>query len=138
MAVRLQLENGKIKKYNIWCDRNVTAEFGGYRITKCGKRGGLFYQGCDHIDCAIFAAECVAENQSERSLTILGMGLLCILGGIIFSESGLLNMGIIGALVGIVLWALCKWHYRNNKGKKELLEFKDNGTVNGIKAKKID
>lgn len=136
MAVKLQLKNGKIKKFSTWCDKNVTVEYGGYTVSKCGRRQDEWRKDreCEHIDCAIYAAECRAENGKNMAASFFGMSLLMILLGLISSERDLAGVGVIGTFLGIPIWVFSERYYKNNNPKKELIEFRDYGTVNGVKA----
>lgn len=138
MALKLRLVNGEVKKYTTWCDREVGVEWGGYQESKCGRRRQPLTSSdkeCDHLDCAIYAAESNTEGERARSGFIILISLLMLIVGIITLNSMVL-FGIIGALIGIPLWISSDKNFKNNKTKEELIEFKNYGTVNGIRANK--
>ncbi|MBC7121363.1 MAG: hypothetical protein A4E48_00021 [Methanosaeta sp. PtaU1.Bin060] len=139
MAVKLRLETGDIKKYTTWCDRDVGVEWGGYQESKCGRRRQLLTPSdkeCEHIDCAIYAAEFNAKDQRMGAGLMILISLLILISGIIAHDSMAL-FGIIGILIGIPLWISRDKDYKNNKKKAELIEFKNYGTINSIKAEKV-
>jgi hypothetical protein len=112
---------------------------GGYQESKCGRRREFLTASdkeCDHIDCAIYAAECNAKSQRTLSGGILLIGLLMLIVGVVTRDSMVL-FGIIGVLIGIPLWTYSDKDYKNNKKEAELIEFRDHGTVNGMKAEKV-
>lgn len=139
MEVKLRLVNGDVKKYTTWCDREVGVEWGGYQESKCGRRRQPLTSSdkeCDHIDCAIYAVEFNTKGERARSRFIILISSLFLIYGFIAHDSIAL-FGIIGVLIGIPLWISSDKEYKDNKKKAELIEFKNYGTVNGIKANKV-
>lgn len=77
MAVRLQLENGKIKEYHTyWTSQSTEPGIKSTHHTKCG----LYFEdtpktgACDHLDCAIHAA----KEEAIRPLVLITI-LFCIM-----------------------------------------------------------
>lgn len=133
MAVQLQLENGKIKEYRTFYDDYSGDPMPVTYYTKCGlcwdkcptKSGG-----CDHVDCAIDAS---GKNAKKYFfLLVIALGWITI--GTL-SSNGSWNVlmlfyilfGIPAILIPII----------NLKARRELIEFKKQGTVNGINACKL-
>ena len=141
MSVRLQLDNGKEKKYCTW-RVHVEGEYvpPTYR-TECGMIWDTelpFDAGCKHIDCAIFIAKYDMRESMQNALIIpLYIMFLTILFLKPTSDNfkdKLLIPGIICLLLFVVFaWSACT-SYRQ---ACELKEFGDHGTVNGIQAQQL-
>ena len=130
MAIHLELENGSIKKYptsyKIYYSKGENSLFD--IKSKCN-----ISNKCDHLDCAIYAAEYTAKNNKNHfklcifictfwfAAAIFDIGLGVVLGGL-YALFGIYN-----------IWQSDKATERN----KELLEFRDHGTINGIIAYKL-
>lgn len=67
---------------------------------------------------------------------MLLISLLMLIAGIITHNSEA-SIGIIFVLISIPIWISSDKDYKNNKKEAELIEFKDLGTVNGMKAEKV-
>ena len=129
MAIHLELENGLIKKYptSYRYYYSLGVESTAYDI----KRKCNVSDECDHLDCAIYAAEYTAkDNKSHFKLCIFICAFWFAIA--IFNDRGLgLGLGGFIALFGIYnIWQSDK----AAKKAKELIEFRDHGTINGIKA----
>jgi len=136
MAVRLQLENGDTHHYRTWYSR-TEGEIGPTTYhTECG----MFWEqkppsdgGCEHIECAIKAAE------FEANFFIAGICVLALMFLIIFIfqmvEEGVTASFVIYAALLILPIGLSFRGF--DKGHRELVEFRDHGTVNGIRAEQI-
>ena len=130
MAIHLELENGLIKKYptsyKLYYSKGENTSFD--IKSKCN-----ISDKCDHVDCAIYAAEYTAkDNKSDFKVYILVCAFWFAME---FFHQGLgLGLGGLCALFGIYsLWQ----SDREAKKAKELIEFRDQGTINGIKAQKL-
>ena len=136
MAVRLQLENGEIKEYSTWCyDASPECPKPLY-YTKCGIETKEWDKsgGCDHLDCAL-----EAEKHGVMVLTFVGAFFIPIMFIISYYETRniaesaseaidfLIFCGILG--LPVALLSLKPW--------LELKEFKNHGTIGGIKARKL-
>lgn len=130
MAICLEMENGLIKKYPtsyIFQDEDKITIYG-----KCD-------MPCDHLDCAICAAEDASKYQKSRFWIFLFACLFWLLFGIVFSKDAIW-MGLANPIAGI--YALLAIYYiwqfeRFAKKAKQLIEFKDHGTINGVNAHKL-
>ena len=125
MVIYIELEDGSIKKYPTSCSIK----------SMCGMPE---YSECNHLDCAICAAEYLAKTNKE-------FFLICLFGYLFWLSLGILigaefpwtggGVGLIMVLFGIYgIW-------QSNKSAeiaKELIEFRDSGRINGIKARQID
>jgi hypothetical protein len=144
MGLRLQLENGEIKEYKT--ARGVGAAIGGEVsecdkwITGCGREWDKVpesYQECDHLECAIRAAVTWQLN---------------VIFGIFFAAIAAISFGIrtMGPPKDIIIAAtlfslafavmatiLLVLGFVEKGLWDELNEFKNNGTIKGIKAWKI-
>lgn len=101
-------------------------------VTKCGmewQNEPEPYEECNHLDCAMHLAE---HNKKNGLFLVISF----IVGGFVFI---LPAMGANAFLVSSTLpafWFLYEV-LRARKQLKELHEFKNNGTINGIKANQI-
>lgn len=141
MALRLQLEDGTIKEYRTWYAVNRGEHVPLTYKTKCGIRWDREpgkSDGCSHIDCAIRSLggsviPVILVAAYLIGLAIFGLPPAFKEGGFVFVIMAVLSMGC-------VAWAL--WMisgiYGDEKVKRELYEFRDHGTVHGIKAQMIE
>lgn len=139
MALRLQLEDNEIKEYRTWYSETEIENGPTIYKTKCGlawkKRPDLCNE-CNHVDCAIKAVE-------HEILIGKFVAVMSIVGFILFTAVIIHNKDIKLTLIFSTYWAAIgifyglKW-YNNSKIRKTLIEFRDRGTVNGIKAHRID
>ena len=133
MVIRLQLDNGTIRAYKTWYETEGSEWAPPEYKTKCGINWDFsphFDNGCDHIDCAIRAA----EQPRYEAKALFACGVLWILFSSIFFLDWLLS------IFGFFMWSVFAFlSYRkvDNKLIEELIEFRDHGTVNGIKASKL-
>jgi hypothetical protein len=142
MAVRLQTANGKIKEYQTI--RGVSTAIGGEVsgcdkwITKCGREWDKVpesYQECDHLDCAIR----VVEIWQLKVIFGLFFGVIA---AIVFGSRTIEGakdpiatlFSLAFAVLAIILLA---WGFVEKNLWDELNEFKNNGTIKGIKARQI-
>jgi hypothetical protein len=143
MVVRLQTEEGNIKKYQTV--HGVSgAEGGCYKwITKCGSEWDKEpepHQECNHLECAIY----LAKDWQEKELAGLFFGAIAFISfgiatraelvSIIGRASYIFVIFICSAVLAIILLSVGR---DEEKRFDELNEFKNNGTINGIKAYKI-
>lgn len=133
MAVRLQLENGKIKEYCTFYDDSGSEPIPVTYYTKCGLRWDKCPTksgGCDHIDCAIDAI----EKTVKKYFLLIGFAM-----GMMTIPTWLWNgdwdgLKFFYELFGIPMILISVYIL---KARRELIEFKKQGTVNGIKAHKL-
>lgn len=131
MAINLGLENGLIQKYPTTYKYyySLGVDSTAYDInSKCN-----ISDKCDHLDCAIYAAEYTAkDNKKFFKMFIFICAFWFALA--IFNLGLGFGMGGLCALFGIY----CIWQSdKAAKKAKELIEFRDHGTINGIKAYKL-
>jgi hypothetical protein len=131
MAINLELENGLIQKYptSYRYYYSLGVESTAYDIkSKCN-----ISDKCDHLDCAIYAAEYTAkDNKTHFKICIFACAFWSV---IAISNLGLgLGVGGLCALFGV--YNICQSDKAAKKAK-ELIEFRDHGTINGIKAYKL-
>lgn len=143
MALRLQLENGVTREYRTWYSIGESPCEGCYNFKYETKYGLHWNQrpaescGCGHLNCAIDASNHSLTSSKE-------MSWLCIIGGILlFALRIVYREGPIG--VGLLIGVGCiftganmrlNW-YADSEINRDLIEFQNQGTVNGIKAYKI-
>ena len=136
MSVRLQLENGEINNYCTWYSRTEGESGPTTYHTECG----MFWDkeppsdgGCGHIECAIKAAE------FEANFFIAGICVLALMFLIMFIfqmiEEGVTSSFIIYAALLVLPIGLSFRGF--DKEYRELVEFRDHGTINGIRAEQI-
>jgi hypothetical protein len=131
MVLCLQLATGEIRKYKTFYsglgeDPN--------RYTKCGKvlpERAEQVEECDHLDCAIMAAE---RGTNHAILFLVFWFPIIIFGGvnvINFAEVWTIFMLAFGALIlALMVWAF----YSSLKHKWELDEYRSKGTIGGVRA----
>ena len=130
MAIHLELENGVIKRYStsykLYYSVGGEASFDIMR--KCN-----ISDKCDHLDCAIYAAEYTSKDNKKHFKMYIFICAFWFVIAIFNRELGL-GLGGFYALFGIYsIWQSDK----EAKKAKELIEFRDQGTINGIKAHKL-
>lgn len=131
MAIHLELENGLIKKYptsyKLYYSLGVEAT--AYDI----KRKCNISDECDHLDCAIYAAEYTAKDDKTFFKTYIFISAFWF--AIAISNPGL-GLGLGGFCVLFAIYNI--WQSdKAAKRAKELIEFRGHGTINGIKAHKL-
>lgn len=149
MAVRLQLDSGEVKEYRTWHEQVVHTDppaMVSY-FTKCGLKWNLnerpsFNEGCDHLDCAIYAAtDGPNEDRKAEAMLILFIGAAFFIYGLFWdkdSDEFFYHVGLFFFLVGVFVYLLVYlFSLRDNKKGRELKEFRDHRTINGVKAEQI-
>lgn len=129
MAISLELENGLIKEYpTSYIFQDPEDEITIH---------GMCDISCDHLNCAISAAEEASKFHKRRSWIFLFACIFWILPGIVFSRD-VTWMGLANPIAGVYALAAIYyiWHSRRfAKNAKELIEFRDHGTINRVKLK---
>ena len=139
MSVRLQLENGEVREYPTWYpgDDDDSEAF----YTDCGMTWNsqpYLDDGCNHIDCAIAAAERPSKDAVKLTQILSAVGMFWLVAGIVglWISDTLRNVGF--ALFAIYVLGRTYFKSAYLEGtSKELKEFKEHGTVNKIKAEQI-
>lgn len=140
MAVRLQTTEGKIKEYQTAYGIGSKFVFtendsGGYYtpkkyVTDCGLEWSdqpNLQDQCDHLDCAIKA------STRDYLFTFIFAALLPML----FLASILAKEFLIAAILGFPTFLCLKAVFKMLKETRELAEYRENGTINGVKACQI-
>ena len=132
MSLRLQLDNGRIRDYK------TVFTYGGDESglsttyeSICGMKWikPIFpIEGCDHLDCAIGIT--THEIKEAKFFITVIIIMWTVFYGFYDTISGLF---IFVPLVIGFGWKGCS----NFKKQKELIEFRDHGTIGGIKAHKL-
>lgn len=141
MALRIQLKNGQVKDYKTWFES--TDDYQTIYRTECKmKFSGIPREldGCNHIECAMKSANWGKEEKKERSRAFAFIGLFWIIVG--FTEIFEFDWwaGLMFAAIPMIFGSYDYYQYINeddSKEYKELIEFRDNGTINGIEARQI-
>ena len=133
MSLRLQLEDGKIKEYRTWLDTsNDPGHIPSRYVTKCGYKCDIARDAdkCNHLECAKYVAEQETKNLSVTPAVILGLSIIIMM---------LFHWDWVDWIKeAIFFWGLCllvSLFY--SKDKRELKEFEDKGTINGLRAWKL-
>lgn len=142
MVFCLQTAEGRIKEYQT--TRVLFVSYvEGFPIdryaTKCGRewKPGEKDQECDHLECAIYLAEQHSEDKRGASIILMVFAFAnIIIFGIEWPQ--LFDSAVIysGLLILLAVWFLFSG-LRSGKRLKELTEYRDKGTINGIKAWQI-
>jgi len=134
MSVRLLLETGNIKNYRTWYLRGG----GDYDCTTYHTECGMYFEeaplsnaGCEHLDCAMSVAE---YNANDSRLGVYLLPFIVIFIVMFFPDEAGLYIG--GMYLLFWIYAVFS-NYMDNRKTRELKEFKDHGTINGVKAKQI-
>lgn len=127
MVVNLELHNGLIKEYPTSYELYDGIGEGVYSTTvsMCNISGST---KCDHLYCAIYAAKETAKNNKS-------FFRICLIAGLFwFLMPGFSILGLMCALFGIYgIWQSKKYE----KMARELMEFRDRGSINGVVAHKL-
>ena len=144
MVVRLQTAEGKIKEYRVTQVLFVPCGDGGSCIdkyvTKCGRewKPGAESKACDHLDCAIYVAESYRKEKTKvfTFLFVLAAAVMIIKFVIGRRQMGGFAIMFSGAMTLLAFWFLFDG-LREGKRFKELTEYRDKRTINGITACQI-
>jgi hypothetical protein len=133
MVLCLRLATGEIRKYRTsYSGRGENPTY----HTKCGMRWPNLpeeHEECGHLDCALAAA----EHDTFDIILFLAVSLIAIvwggtrITGLVFEDSRIVLLVAFGSLI-LTLMAYAFYH--GSKQKNELIEFRDKGTIGGIKA----
>jgi len=137
MAFMLQLENGEIKEYRTSFGMGtIDPPSNGAHTTSCGMKWNDDPgkdKECNHFDCAISVSKDGRKRYGQLSGFIIIFGIIVILVGCRYDEIwvsfGLFEI-ILGAMFGL---PYLNYYIKN----QELEEFKNMGTINGIKAQEL-
>lgn len=148
MALRLQLEDGTIKEYSTWYPIYYGQGEGKPHAygTKCGIRWNQEpdrSDGCGHVDCALRA--CGGGIFSGIIIALFFTGFAAFGLYIMIQEGGYAwIILLIPAIASIAFsYSMIKHSWKNQKilNQKildEIWEFRDYGTINGLKAQMIE
>ena len=136
MVLRLQLANGEVREYDTYVSRGSTESTPEYWETKCGRKKYEMpqsYDGCDHLDCALDAVGAPSFGgaiffTAFCSFCISFFVLRLVPYNYIFY---IFIFSVIFIPMGLVVGSI--WNY-DSKIRKELIEFRDHGTINGVAA----
>ena len=137
MVVRLQTAEGKIKEYQTIQWKSGGEDRPSIYFTACGRKwedwprnwNDFNYLNCDHLDCAIAYAEAQAKPESMIFVII---GLLITVFYTNWLEDAVL---VLLCLFLLPLLYFMEGVEKNAKEQlKELTEYKDKGTINGVKV----
>ena len=137
MVVRLQTAEGKIKEYQTIQWKSGGEDRPSIYFTACGRKwedwprnwNDFNYLNCDHLDCAIAYAEAQAKPESMIFVII---GLLITVCYTNWLEDAVL---VLLCLFLLPLLYFMEGVEKNAKEQlKELTEYKDKGTINGVKV----
>ncbi|VVB71961.1 Uncharacterised protein [uncultured archaeon] len=141
MVVRLQTSEGEIKEY--WTIQCIGGgEYGPDKyITKCGRQciewpknlADFNYLNCDHLDCAIYLEELNAKRTDIILFTVISLIIFILVLNWLGFNSALILSGI------VALFSLCIMitEIAARKKLEELTEYREKGTIKGIKAWRI-
>lgn len=145
MAVWLQTAEGKTKEYKTTYEIDGGLDDPTKFAIKC--KGELKNRlpprdECDHLDCAIFAAEYTAKRgKTLFKISFAGYMFWVLMGVFVSSSNSIPWAALSGGGVGlmIALFGIYNIYLSNKYAKKskELIEFRDHGTINDIKASRI-
>jgi len=137
MSLKLKLENDEIKEYATVFE--VAGGEGGPATysTKCGLKQHYPihpHEECDHLDCAIDV------TINDINLFKFGLKFFAILLplSILIDRSRIMFWISFWGMMMLILLPIYGWSaYWSSEKQKELKEFRDHGTINGIKAHEI-
>ena len=138
MVVRLQTAEGEIKEYKTkYCVGGVDGYCLEYR-SNCGlewKREPEPHEECHHLDCAVYLAKRQSKGGPEEFMISIA---LAAAGIILWGHGQDLGLALIisGSLTLIAFSSLIGG-LRARTRSGELTEYRDKGTINGIKASQI-
>jgi hypothetical protein len=133
MAVRLQTAKGKIKKYDTV--DHISGDYGPDKwVTKCGrewKHAPKQHEECDHLDCAMYLAKRYRDDAQMVFIILIAFAA----GNMILWEQEPLGFALMisGVIALGAFWILISGLKAGNRFK-ELIEYKNERTINGITA----
>jgi hypothetical protein len=140
MAFKLQREDGEIKEYpTVYGDGYNGIDPNPRRyVTKCGQEWILdpgIRGGCNHLDCAIH----MAENESRSSFMASVAFIIFPIGLILFmrDDPNFMLSAIISGGSAFAGFVILIHGFRTSRQLKELVEFREEGAIGGIKAHQI-
>ena len=156
MVVRLQTAEGKIKKYDTIYAVGGEGEYGPDKYaSKCGrewKKKPKEHEECHHLDCAIHAAEYASNYQKSHFKVFLCIVIFWLLVPFFVAIYGFIKydmplnlaawseislMLLLTPIGGIPALLAIYYIWQSDKSAKKakgLLEFRDHGTINDVKA----
>lgn len=139
MVVRLQTADGKVRRFpTTYSEGERESGIPEKYATYCGmelKNAPKEHEECDHLDCAIHCAK-QRKNESHQYFILYCVAAILLLIYNILMEGPFLPFLILGLTALPALWCLID-ELRAGKRFKELTEYKDLGTISGIKAYQI-
>lgn len=142
MVFCLQTAEGRIKEYQTTQVLFVSYVEGfpiDKYVTKCGRewKPGDKNQECDHLECAIHLAEQDGEDLRGASgfLIVFAFAIIIIV-SIRWPQSFDSAITVSGLMI-LLAFNFLFLGLRSKKRFKELTEYRDKGTINGIKAWQI-
>jgi hypothetical protein len=137
MSVRLQTADGEIKEYDtvegVYMGEAYNPQPSKW-ISNCGREWENEpkpYEECDHLECAIYLAEKSTTYSLVVLTVIIGIHFIIIISTKMLTMT-LIIVVILSILLASIITRLGSWKKLN-----ELNEFRDNGTIKGIKAWQI-
>jgi len=137
MAIYLELGNGIIKKYpTSYKLYHSKGEYVSFTIKsecdmpECAE--------CDHLDCAVYAAEYTAKDNKSDFKVLLACCIFWLLIAILGFNTVWMQLGLgLGAILAIFAIQSDLQSKISAESATELIEFRDLGTINGVKAHKL-
>ena len=137
MVVRLQTTEGNIKEYQTIQCKSGGEDRPSIYFTACGRKyedwpgnwNDFDYLNCDHLDCAIAYAEAQAKQESIIFVMISLLITVLVLHWLELDDALVLS----GFLVLPSLYSM-QIERNTRKQFKELMEYRDKGTINGVKV----
>lgn len=141
MMLSIGLENGETKTYQTWYEKSVHESSNTYH-TKCSMRWDReprLEDGCDHIECAVKAHDSLLGflSYSILAASVFIISFYGLIGSYSFMEKGGVEgliLSMVACLIVISMPVGIWTHYKKYLKHRELVEFRDHATINGIKA----
>jgi hypothetical protein len=141
MVVCLHTADGKTKSYPTIREISGGEDCPDKYITGCGREcegwpgtwGKFYYLNCDHLDCAISLAESKAKQQ-DRGIFIMIILMIAIFG--LHWHKFELALWFSGFFALILVYFLIIERTARRQ-LKELMEFRDKGSIDGVIASQI-
>jgi hypothetical protein len=143
MAVRLQTAEGEIKDYQtvygVGCTPMGTDYYDYEKwVSKCGTEWHAEpepHEECGHLECAIYKAE-YERGKKTGGAFVAAIASVFFVIAVIARPNGII--GLVAVMFFVFLVAVAIWHLgvglKAEENLDELTEYKDKGTINGIKA----
>ncbi len=146
MVLRLQTAEGIIKEYptviGVGCTPKGDDSYDYEKwVTKCGivwQKKPEHHQECDHLECAICSAEC-GRAKKTGAIYLATIAAMFFVITVSIKPWDIIKLFLVMFFVIFAAASILHWGIglKGEENLNELTEYRDKGTINGIKTRKI-